>query len=97
MCMSYILCCVHAVLSLCIVYLWYHDMCIHCVLLYICICVVSYTISRCMYCVVVELDIIQDEELKALQTHVHGCAYVTLCNGSIRLQNTQIQRQLGKT
>ena len=34
---------------------------------------------------------------KVLQTHVHGCAYLTLCNGSIRLRNTQTLNQLEKT
>ena len=31
--------------------------------------------------------------IKVLQTHVHGYAYVILCNGSIRLRNTQAMKQ----
>jgi len=33
------------------------------------------------------------EIMKVLQTQVLGCAYVILCNGLIRLRNTQTLKQ----
>jgi len=37
------------------------------------------------------------ELMKVLQTHVLGCAYVILCNRSIRLRNTQTLKQWENT
>ena len=48
-----VLCCKNMILCMCIVQSWYRDICIHCVVLRVHICVVLYTRCRCMYCVVV--------------------------------------------
>jgi len=41
-----------------------------------------------MIAIFIDMEFIQDKELKVFYTNMHGCAYVTLCNGSIRLQIT---------
>ena len=46
--MSYMLCCRHVIQCMCIVLSWYRDICIHCVVLCVRICVVLYTRCRCM-------------------------------------------------
>lgn len=48
---AYHTCCVSVYVVLCmwIVFSWYHDMCIHCVVLCVCICVVLYIECRSMH------------------------------------------------
>lgn len=75
--MSYMLCCIHAVLCMCIIQSWYHDMSIRCVVLYVHIFIELYIEFRCMYCVVVYTGC---KHIYCVFSHTEcRCMYVLCC------------------